>query len=135
MSGTAWDSLTFVYFPVSFAVISQLQQAVPRIMALATFWANQEPAPRAPAAAKTLRDRKTCATTTGNQVHSRQLGFAGRLATLRHQAHQLGALFHRNSRTLLTTIALQDFLPQSQVFRSYFHKLILRNELNRLLEI
>src|SRR6266550_4950852 len=52
-----------------------------------------------------------------------------------HDAWTLLAFFHHHRNALLSFVRLQDFLAQAQGFRSDFDELIIRDELDRLLEI
>ena len=67
-------ALTGVHFPVSFALVAELEQAVPGIMSLSAIGADQKPAPLATLAVEVLGNREAHSTATGNQEdsHSRR---------------------------------------------------------------
>ncbi len=61
--------LAFVDFPVAFAVIPKMQQAVCRIVALAAIGALQEPAPGAALLIVVRRDSECRPAAAGNEKH------------------------------------------------------------------
>jgi hypothetical protein len=69
---TSWPRvyLAFVYLPISFALISNPQQAILRIVPLAAVRADQIPAPSRPLVIVVLRNRKSRPATAWHQKHS-----------------------------------------------------------------
>jgi hypothetical protein len=71
---------------------------------------------------RSCREPETCGSVHSSSRQGRTLGAASHF-------------FQRCERTLLSLIRLQNFLPQPQRLRRNFHKLVVRDELNRLFQV
>ena len=76
-SSTKWeDFLAGIHFPVTFAMVAKVKQAIARVVAFATAGADQVTAPLAAVLIVTVGYSKGGAATAGDQEHA-EWGFGG----------------------------------------------------------